>query len=78
MSKKLIFIFAIFIFTVSAQAQQKYIASLSGSQMLPPNNSGGGGKCVLEINETEFQAAATCSYENLAGNASVFGIGFVL
>ena len=66
MSKKLIFILAIFIFTISAQAQQKFIANLSGLQTVPANNSGGKGVCLFTLSETETQVTINCTYSGLS------------
>ena len=80
MSKKILnFIAAlsiVFCFTVLVQAQQKFVADLSGLQQIPPNNSGGAGKCVLELNQTETQGLLSCDYRNLSGAATVLGVGF--
>jgi hypothetical protein len=76
MSKILIFIFAIFIFTVSAAAQQRYIANLSGAQVVPTSSSPGKAVCLLTLNQTETQISSDCRYENLSAPARVLGIGF--
>lgn len=71
MLKKIIYFAAIlfvgFCFSISAEAQQKFIANLSGSQMVPANNSNGSGVCVLELNAAETGGFITCSYRNLTG-----------
>ena len=63
-------------FVVSVQAQQNYIANLSGLQELPANNSSGRGVCRLTLNQTETQADVACNYQNLSSAATVGGLGF--
>ncbi len=64
----------IFCFGVSIQAQQKFVANLSGLQELPANNSGGKGICRLSLNQTETQADIACNYETLSSAATIGGI----
>jgi hypothetical protein len=66
MSKFLIFTALIFIFTVSINAQQQFIANLSGLQELPITNSSGGGVCKAVLNQAESQLGLTCNYTNLS------------
>ena len=75
MSKKTL-IFLIFIFTVSIHAQQKFIANLSGAQVVPPSGSPGRGVCLLTLDQTETSLSINCKYENLPGPATVAGVGF--
>ena len=69
MSKKSFYYFAVllivFCFSLSIQAQQKYVANLSGLQEVPANNSSGKGVCLLSVNRTETEAEIYCRYENL-------------
>ena len=77
MSKKLIFIFTVLFFTAAvASAQQKFVASLSGLQVVPVSNSPGKGVCVLTLDQTETQLSANCKYENLTAPARAVGFGF--
>ncbi|HEX9962227.1 MAG TPA: FG-GAP-like repeat-containing protein [Pyrinomonadaceae bacterium] len=66
MSKLLIFTALIFIFTVSVNAQQQFIANLSGLQELPANNSSGRGVCRAALNQAESQLELSCNYTNLS------------
>ncbi len=70
MSKKLLQFIAglsiVFCFTVSAQAQQKFVANLSGLQQIPANGSFGKGVCKLSLNRAETQLDLSCNYENLS------------
>ena len=70
MSKKLIFIFTILIFTVSVQAQQKFVANLSGLQVVPPTNSSGKAICILTLGPAENQILLTCNWQNLSSNVT--------
>jgi hypothetical protein len=63
-------------FGYSIQAQQKFVANLSGLQQIPPNNSSGAGKCLLELNQTETQGVLICDYRNLSSAATSLGVGF--
>jgi hypothetical protein len=76
MKQKLLFLFAILIFAVSASAQQKYVANLSGAQVVPTSGSPGKAVCLLTLNQTETQLSGDCRYENLSAPARVLGIGF--
>jgi hypothetical protein len=82
MSKNLIFIALIFIFAISINAQQKFVANLSGSQQIPPNTSGAHGVCEMTWFEAETRVGIICTYNNLSsglvsihihGNAPVGG-----
>jgi len=79
MSKKPGFYIAIlsivFCLSVSIQAQQKFIANLSGLQEIPANNSAGKGVCLLSLNQTETLGDIACSYENLSSAATVGAVG---
>ncbi len=67
-----VFLFVV-CFSISVQAQQKYIANLSGLQEVPANNSAGRGVCRLSLNQTETQAEIACRYENLSSAATTGG-----
>ena len=59
--------------SISAQAQQKYIANLSGLQEVPANNSAGRGVCLLSLNQTETEAEIACRYENMPSPPTAAG-----
>ncbi len=66
MSKKvLILLVLVFLSSISISAQQKFVANLSGSQIVPPNNSQAGGRCYLIVNAAETEAAGECIYGGL-------------
>jgi len=67
MLKKLIFIAVIFVLPSSIQAQQKFVANLSGLQQLPANNSPARGTCKLTLFD-EMQISVVCSYQNLTSS----------
>lgn len=69
-------LFVTLLITISAEAQQKYIAALSGLQAIPANSSNGNGKCVLELNAAQTQVAVNCSYSSLTGSAVGGNLGF--
>lgn len=74
---RIVFLFGLFfIFTNFADAQQKFIANLSGQQVVPVSGSTGKGVCVLTLDAAETQLSANCRYENLTANARAVGIGF--
>ncbi len=75
MSKKVL-VLLVFIFSISVSAQQKFVANLSGLQVVPPSSSPGKAVCLLTLNQTETQLSITCRYENLTANATVAGVGF--
>ena len=60
----------------AGSAQQKFVASLSGLQEVPPNNSAASGRCLLTLNAAGTEAAARCSYENMPANVFVVSFGF--
>ena len=70
MSKILIFIFATLLFTISVQAQQKFVASLSGRQEVPANNSAAKGVCVISLNQSETGLVYQCRYSGMTGGVS--------
>lgn len=77
MSKKKIVLFVFIFFTaISISAQQKFVASLSGSQVIPTSSSLGKGVCFMTLNQAETQLSINCNYENLSASATVVGIGF--
>jgi len=74
---RIVFLFGLFfIFTNFADAQQKFVANLSGQQVVPVSTSPGKGVCVLTLDAAETQLSANCRYENLTANAGAVGIGF--
>lgn len=74
---KIAFLFGLlFSFSSFAAAQQKFVANLSGQQVVPASSSSGKGVCVLTLNQAETQLSADCRYENLTANARAVGINF--
>lgn len=77
MSKKVLILLALFTaLTISISAQQKFVANLSGAQVVPPTSSPGKAVCLLTLSPTETQLDANCRYENLTAPARGVGIGF--
>lgn len=76
MSQKLALLAFLFLLSVTTQAQQKFVASLSGSQFVPPTSSPGKATCVLTLNQAEDQLSANCKYSDLTNSARAVGIGF--
>jgi hypothetical protein len=76
LKKRFILIVSVFFLSISVQAQQKFVASLSGLQVVPPSSSSGKGVCLLTLNQAETQLSINCNYENLSSPATVAGIGF--
>jgi hypothetical protein len=74
MSKNLIFITLISILTISINAQQKFVANLSGLQQVPANNSSGSGVCKLTLLSNEMQTEMTCNYQNLSSPLNTVNI----
>jgi hypothetical protein len=74
--KKLILIVSVFFLSISVQAQQKFIASLSGLQVVPPSSSPGKAVCLLSLEQAETSLSINCGYENLSAPATVAGVGF--
>jgi hypothetical protein len=68
MSKFLISTALVFIFTFTINAQQQFIANLSGLQEVPANNSVAGGLCKASLNQAGTQLELTCNYSNLSGS----------
>lgn len=76
MSQKLALLALLFLLSITTQAQQKFAASLSGSQFVPPTNSPGKGTCLLTLNQAENQVSVSCKYADLTSPARVVGLGF--
>lgn len=72
----LLFIFTLFVFAVSAQAQQRFAANLSAAQVVPPSSSPGRGVCLLTLDPTETQIFIECEYEDLSSPAATAVMGF--
>ena len=49
----------------AAEAQQKFVASLTGGQEVPPNASTAKGSCIVELNAAETQVTTSCTYSGL-------------
>lgn len=56
----------IFIFSISVSGQQKFVASLSGLQIVPPTNSNGKAVCFITVNEAQNSGNLTCNLSNLS------------
>jgi hypothetical protein len=77
MSKKVLILFVlVFFLSVSVQAEQKFVANLSGLQVVPPNSSPGKGVCLLTLDQAGTQLSVNCRYEDLPSVATVAGVGF--
>ncbi len=72
MSKNLIFIALIFIFTISINAQQAFVANLSGLQQIPANNSSGNSVCNVTLQGNQTAVTMNCNFRNLS--SSITGI----
>jgi CHRD domain len=62
----------IFVFAVAVNAQQKFVANLTGSQVVPATNSSGKGVCKFTLNSGETSILIECSYSNLSSATSGF------
>jgi len=77
MTKKgLVLLALLFLLSISISAQQKFVANLSGLQVVPPSSSPGKGVCLMTLNQAETLLSITCNYESLSAPATVAGIGF--
>jgi CHRD domain. len=70
MSKKIIFIALFFVFAVSAAAQQRFAANLSGRQQVPPNESAAGATCSFVLNADEIHLAYNCTAYGISGQVT--------
>jgi len=61
----------LFFFTVSANAQQRFTAVLSGSQEVPPVATSASGICRGVLNATETFIEFTCSYTGVANSSTL-------
>lgn len=66
MSQTLFSLCFVFIFALSINAQQRYIAYLSGAQEVPPVNTSASGLCKGSFNQQETQMTFQCDYVNLS------------
>lgn len=76
MLQKIALLTLLFLLSITAQAQQKFVASLSGAQFVPPSSSPGKGNCVLTLSQAENQLTVNCKYADLTSPARGVGIGF--
>ncbi len=53
---------------LSINAQQQFVANLSGLQIVPANNSAAKAVCKFTLNSTETTIAVSCEYANLSSN----------
>ncbi len=78
MTKKIIqsiFLSITLLFTVNlAVAQQKFVANLSGTQVVPANSSNAKAVCFLTLNETQNGGNLNCDYSNFVGGWTAFSI----
>ncbi len=74
MQRKLFLILAIcvsaFVFSANASAQQRFVASVTGPQEVPPVNSAGKAVCQFVLNATETQISYGCTYSGLSSSAT--------
>ncbi|MCY7345994.1 MAG: FG-GAP-like repeat-containing protein [Pyrinomonadaceae bacterium] len=59
---------------VSVQAQQKFIANLTGLQTVPANNSSAKAVCLLTLNEIQNGGNLTCNYSGFSTGLTSFSI----
>jgi hypothetical protein len=75
MSKKsLILLALVFLFSISAHAQQRFVAHLSGLQTVPANGSSARAVCRLTLNETQNGGNLECHYSNFVEGWTAFSI----
>ncbi len=60
----------IFFFVFVANAQQKFVANLSGSQVVPSVNTQAKALCKFTLNSTETGFTVNCNFSNLSGSAT--------
>jgi hypothetical protein len=56
------------LFAVAAEAQQLFVASLSGAQEVPAVTTNGKGTCKLTLNAAQTQISIGCAYSGLSSN----------
>lgn len=54
----------------AVSAQQRFVASLSGQQEVPANNSAGRGSCSIVLNAAETQITLNCTFTGLGSPAN--------
>ena len=65
------FLLLLILFSATATfSQQRFAASLRGSQEVPPNNSGGKGSCTIVLNAAQTQITVNCTFSGLGTNAA--------
>jgi hypothetical protein len=70
-NKKMKFIYSIILsifLAISVNAQQQFIANLSGLQIVPANSSTAKAVCKFTLNSTETTININCEYANLSSN----------
>lgn len=55
---------------IISQAQQVFVANLSGAQEVPAVTTGGKGVCQIILNAAQTQASVNCRYSGLSGSAT--------
>src|SRR5215213_952337 len=69
--KKLLLISGLLLFSaISAAAEQRFVASLSGAQEVPANASAGKGTCTIVLNTAQTQITLNCTFSGLGSAAS--------
>ncbi|MDQ3801336.1 MAG: CHRD domain-containing protein [Acidobacteriota bacterium] len=68
MKKILLISGLLFLSAISAAAQQRFVASLSGAQEVPANNSAGRGVCNIVLNAAQTQITVNCTFSGLGSN----------
>lgn len=62
-------ILLILISALEVSAQQRFVASLTGTQEVPPNASAGKGTCTIVLNAAQTQITVSCTFSGLGTNA---------
>jgi hypothetical protein len=69
--KKLLLISGLLLFSaISAAAEQRFVAYLSGAQEVPANNSAGKGTCTIVLNTAQTQITVNCTFSGLGSAAN--------
>ena len=65
-----LFFLAFLVMAMAANAQQRFVANLSGGQEVPPVSSNASGVCTGVLNSTETNLELTCDYSGLVGQVN--------
>ena len=63
-------ILLVLISAAAVSAQQRFVASLTGTQEVPPNASAGKGTCTIVLNAAQTQITVNCTFSGLGSNAN--------